>query len=254
MTPTSGSVLFARYAYPPNELGYCGPDGAAGLLASSAAGLDSPEIAARARQFDGAWVYLQLLAEAAGIADPLDARVVRAYWVGGDLLDRLAPDRLHDRLAEQFAGQTGGFWNRLSPPARPLARAHHSFHVFAVYPWAGLLGSASPVPLSVLDRCRIRWGQVQEMRGDDAVVLARPLIWDGQRLQLGEAAAETVRRSAGGQSLSSDVVAGDWVALHFDWICDRLDPDAVTDLERASDQQLRLANLELQAAARVRSA
>src|SRR3954462_14406299 len=115
MAATSGSVLFARYAYPPNELGYCGPDDAAGLLAPSAAGWDSPEIAARARQFDGAWVYLQLLAEAAGIADPLDARVVRAYWVGGDLLDGLPADRLHGRLAEQFAGQTGGFWNRLSP-------------------------------------------------------------------------------------------------------------------------------------------
>jgi hypothetical protein len=254
MAGTSGAVLFARYAYPPNELGYCGPDDAAGLLASSAAGEENVEIAARARQFDGAWVYLQLLAEAAGIADPLDARVVRAYWVGGELLERLPPDRLHDRLAEQFAGQKGGFWNRLSAPARPLARAHHSFHVFAVYPWAGLLGSGSPVPLSVLDRCRIRWGQVEETHGDEAVVVSRPLRWDGERLHLGEAAAETVRRSADGQSLSSGVLAGDWVALHFDWICDRLDPEAVTDLDRASDQQLQLANLELQAAARVRSA
>ena len=27
-----GAVLFARYAYPPNELGYCGPDDAAAIL------------------------------------------------------------------------------------------------------------------------------------------------------------------------------------------------------------------------------
>ncbi|MGW1020020.1 DUF6390 family protein, partial [Streptomyces niveus] len=27
-----GAVLFARYAYPPNELGYCGPADSAALL------------------------------------------------------------------------------------------------------------------------------------------------------------------------------------------------------------------------------
>jgi hypothetical protein len=250
----SGPALFARYAYPPNELGYCGPEDAAGLLASSAAGIDSPEIAARARQFDGAWVYLQLLAEAAGIEDPLDARIVTAYWIGGDLLNRLPPDRLHERLAEQFAGQTGGFWNRLSPQARPLARAHHSFHVFAVYPWAALLHSVADVPLSVLDRCRIRWGQVQELRDEHAVVRSRPLRWDGERLHLGEDVEETVRRSAAGLSLLSDLQPGEWVALHFDWVCDRLSPDAVADLRQASVQQLQLANLELATAARLRSA
>jgi uncharacterized protein DUF6390 len=250
----SGPALFARYAYPPNELGYCGPEDAARLLASSAAGADGPEIAARARQFDGAWVYLQVLAEAAGIEDPLDARVVTAYWIGGELLDRLPSDRLHDRLAEMFAGQTGGFWNGLSAAARPLAQAHHSFHVFAVYPWAGLLGSASPVPLSVLDRCRIRWGEVLELRGDEATVRSQPLRWDGRQLHLGPEADETVRRSAAGQALSSDVHPGDWVALHFDWICDRLAPASLAALRRASDRQLHLANLELSAAAGIRSA
>lgn len=251
MSSISGAVLFARYAYPPNELGYCGPDDAAGLLAVGAGGLDSPEIVTRARQFDGAWVYLQLLAEAAGIDDPLDARVVAAYWIGGDLLDRLDPQRLHERLAERFAGQTGGFWSRLGPHTRPLARAHHSFHVFAVYPWAGLLGSGSPVPLSVLDRCRVRWGRVVHLGNDgDAIVRSRPLCWDGRRLHLGEEADETVRRSLAGQSLLADVGLGDWVALHFDWICDRLDAAGLAELEHASDQQLRLANLELAAAAR----
>jgi Family of unknown function (DUF6390) len=248
-----GSVLFARYAYPPNELGYCGPEDAAGLLAAGAAGEASADIAARARQFDGAWVYLQLLAEAAGIDDPLDARVVEAYWIGGDLLDRLPTERLHDRLTERFAGQSGGFWNRLGDEARQLARAHHSFHVFAVYPWAGLLGSGSPVPLSVLDRCRIRWGQLVERHDETAVVRSQPLCWDGEQLHLGDEAEETVRQSSAGQSLA-DAQPGDWVALHFDWICDRLTPQRLAELTRASDQQLRLANLELRAASGLRSA
>ena len=31
-----GTLLFARYAYPPNQLGYCGPDGAGALLRGDA--------------------------------------------------------------------------------------------------------------------------------------------------------------------------------------------------------------------------
>ncbi len=79
-------------------------------------------------------------------------------------------------------------------------------------------------------------------------------VWNGEQLHLGDEADETVRRSAAGHSLLADVRPGDWVALHFDWICDRLNADEVVDLERANDQQLQLVNLELRAAAGVRSA
>jgi len=62
-----GALLFARYAYPPNELGYCGPAGASALLRS-----DLPrEIARRARGFSGAWAYLEYL----GLGDPLDPAI-----------------------------------------------------------------------------------------------------------------------------------------------------------------------------------
>jgi len=245
---TAGSVLFARYAYPPNELGYCGPADADPLLAHGAAGLADPEIAARARQFDGAWAYLELIASAAGIDDPLDARVVQAYWVGNELLDRVDPATFVAALAGQFRGQVGGFWNRLSGGSETLALPHHSFHVFAVYPWVGLLGSGSDVPLSVLDRCRIRWGQVVHVEGEHAVVRSRPLTWDGRVLALGEEQQERVRWSAGGRSLSDRVAPGDWVASHWDWICDRLSDGEVDALRAASDRQLDLTNLQLASA------
>ncbi len=45
----SGAQLFARYAYPPNELGYCGPNDAAPLLEHGFSGDADQEIAARAR-------------------------------------------------------------------------------------------------------------------------------------------------------------------------------------------------------------
>ena len=40
--PASGALRFAAYAYPPNALGYCGPDAAQPLLAQGAWGGDDP--------------------------------------------------------------------------------------------------------------------------------------------------------------------------------------------------------------------
>lgn len=69
---THGPALFARHAYPPNALGYCGPADSQGLL--ERAGGDGPDpagVAALARQLAGAWPYLCLIARANGLRDPL---------------------------------------------------------------------------------------------------------------------------------------------------------------------------------------
>ena len=44
-----------------------------------------------AAQFEGAWPYLQLIAASNGIAEPLDPRVVEAYWTGNRLVTRAPP-------------------------------------------------------------------------------------------------------------------------------------------------------------------
>jgi Family of unknown function (DUF6390) len=208
----AGALLFARYAYPPNELGYCGPDAGDPLIAASPA-----EIARRARQFEGAWAYLEFLASVAGVDDPLDAAVVSAYWVGGPLLSAADPGALLDFLRDRFAGQLGGTWR----DAGARARAHHSFQVFEVYPWAAMLGQkATPVAVSVLDRCRIRAGTVLSVTGESATVRSQPLLWADGVLADGPAVEEIVHWSSGGLSLLPGLSPGDLVSLHWDWVCD----------------------------------
>src|SRR5664280_3349887 len=56
-----GPVLFARYAYPPNSLGYCGPGDPSALLEAAADGTDVVGLGHLAARFEGAWPYLQLL-------------------------------------------------------------------------------------------------------------------------------------------------------------------------------------------------
>ncbi|MBO3739259.1 DUF6390 family protein [Actinoplanes flavus] len=206
----AGATLFARYAFPPNERGYCGPDGVA-----------PAELGRRARDFEGAWAYLRFIAGSAGIADPLDERVVRAYWLGGRLLDLVDGDRLACDLRARFAGQYRG----------PSAAAHHTFHVFEVYPWLSLLRrTGSSHAVSVLDRCRIRTGTVLSVRGSRAVVRSPALTWRDGTLAVGDVRSEQVRWE---RSLLPELAVGDRVALHWDWVCDVVTP---ADDARLRDQ------------------
>ncbi len=66
-TDVSGPELFARYAYPPNERGYCGPGEPGVLLEAAAEGGQLLLLSHLARQFDGAWPYLELIAGCNGV-------------------------------------------------------------------------------------------------------------------------------------------------------------------------------------------
>ncbi|GAA2629831.1 DUF6390 family protein [Paractinoplanes durhamensis] len=225
-----GALLFARYAYPPNELGYCGPDGAALLLRADLPG----EIARRARGFEGAWAYLCFLARTTGVSDPLDPAIVSAYWVGDALPDRQFPDLL-PFLRSHFLSQRGGTWQSADGRAVP----HHSFHVFEVYPWTELLRrTENPAAVTVLDRCRIRTGTVVSVAAETATVTSRPLTWDGATLAAGPPAEEQVTWSSGGRSLLKGVAPGDRVALHWDWLCDRITENQAARIETLEARQL----------------
>lgn len=238
-----GPLRFARYAYPPNELGYCGPDAAAQLLEQVQAGAADGDLRRLLQGFEGAWPYLELIASANGIADPLDDRVVSAYWVGNPLLDRVGPRLLAGSLEERFRSRAGVVWPRLVAPVPEGAVPHHSFHVFGIYPWLGLLREGRlDEPLRVLDRCRIRWGRVCSVGEGTAVVRSRPLVWDGRRLGLGEAVDEPVRARTGRPGPDGSPRPGSWCSLHWDWVCEELDAASLARLRRYTLGQLAVVN------------
>jgi hypothetical protein len=239
----SGALLFARYAYPPNQLGYCGPDDHRALLEYGASGTHDGGLDQLARGFDGAWPYLRLIAEATGIGNPLDHRVVEAYWVGNPLLDRIDRLTFGNALTDRFRPRTGTLFSSLAENIPAGAVPHHSFHVFGVYPWAGLLrGPRSEHPLQVLQSCRIRWGRVQSVTANRAVVTSQPLAWDGRQLTLGAPSDETVTHSLDGLAFTRALNTGDWVSMHWGWVCDVLNPRQLAALRRYTAHQLAITN------------
>jgi hypothetical protein len=244
VTAPAGPLLFARFAYPPNAMGYCGPDDPAALLGYASTGRSGPELAELARHFAGAWPYLQLIAAGSGRRDPLDAGVVEAYWIGNRLLASVPPRLFASHLADRFEARAGKGIADLATLALLGAVPHHNFHVFAVYPWVGLLRAGPNVsePLRVLNSCRIRWGQVRAVNGGLAEVTSQPLRWDGHTLHLGPTQVEQVLCATAGGALTPTVRAGDIVAMHWDWICDVLDERSLAALRTCTTRLLRMTN------------
>jgi hypothetical protein len=115
--------------------------------------------------------------------------------------------------------------------------------VFGVYPWLGMLRAGNEgAPLTVLDRCRIRWGTVVSTSGEELEVRSRALVMEGSQLVLGQARVETVRQSSDGIGLLSGLSAGDVVSLHWDWVCDRLTPNSLHRLIHCTKRTLNAVN------------
>ena len=159
--------------------------------------------------------------------------------MGNDLLDGIDPVAMLDSLRRRFIGQNDTNWT----PGLP----HHSFHVFTIYPWVGLLSRTANrgVAVSVLEQCRIRWGEVLAVEGERVRVRYRPLNFDDGSLKLGPAQEDTAAWSVGGTSVLPTIAVGDHVALHWDWVCDVLDDRQLSELETRSADQLAATNAAL---------
>jgi Family of unknown function (DUF6390) len=189
---------------------------------------------------------LRVLAKMTGITDPLDYRLVESYWLGGGVGASLDAGEFFDALLAIIGPQAGQYWSHLTPDLAREAAGNHCFHVFGVYPWTRFLGRGmDEQPLSVLDNCRIIWGTVLSRTGDQVEVMRQGLAWDGQALTLSEPSARVLDVWADGYSAVPDVAASDEIAIHWDRLCGRLQPDQIHALADSTNRQLHLTNQRL---------
>lgn len=238
-TSLSGTSRFIRYAFMPNRLRYCGGDDNRTLFEYSLENARDGDLVPMLRKFTGALPYLRLIARANEIADPFDERVVEAYWIGNELLERVEVRQLYDALLERFGKQLQGRtrdWVLGKAPAG--ARPHHNFHVFDVHSKVGELDHT----LETMDNCRISWGKVVGLEGAELVVERQPLLLSDGKLSLGPAATVRAVRQVDSKGFADAAAVGDWVALHWDWVCEVLTTRQKENLARFTDQHLTLAN------------
>ncbi len=240
--PLAGSLRFIRYAFMPNRLRYCGGDDDRTLFEYGVENTVDGGLSPLLRKFTGALPYLQLIARANAIADPFDERVVEAYWIGNELLDGVEVRQLYDALDERFGKQLQGrtrAWVLGKAPAG--AKPHHNFHVFDVHSRVGQLEHT----LETMDQCRVSCGKVACVDGGELEVVRQPLALTDGKLVLDPARPTRVTRQIEGRGFADTAQPGDWVSLHWGWVCEVLTPRQHANLVRYTRDHLQLANQTL---------
>ncbi|HEX8994432.1 MAG TPA: DUF6390 family protein [Ktedonobacterales bacterium] len=242
--PLSGALLFGRYAFPPNQLGYCGPEDHAALFQYVSSGASDSGLLELERRFEGAYPYLRLIALANNIPDPFDKRVVEAYWIGNDYLERVSASPFYTSLDERFRNRMGkSDFTWLTSKLEQNARPHHNFHVFEVYLRTGLMNdNRATIALERMDSCRISWGRVARVDGAELVVERPALELREGKLALGEPTEKRVTRQIDGRGFTDRARPGDYVSVHWSWACDTLDDTSLRRLMANTRRYLALAN------------
>ena len=209
-----GVPLGARFSIATNRLSYCGPaDAAPALYRAIRTGSGDDAARAALRGFEALMPYLEGIAAKHGL-DPLDERVVEAYWVGNRLLDAFDRDDFPPILAALVRrGLPRSIADRLLAhlPRRPIP--HHVFHVAFV--GVGAVTGHVPTTLANMEACRPAWATVVERLPRPALRVARPelALADG-RLTLGP---PVEREVACDPVVVPDADPGREVALHWGW-------------------------------------
>lgn len=236
-------LRFIRYGFMPNRLGYCGPDQNKLLLQYGVENAVDPDLKPLLTQFLGPLPYLKTIASAAGVADLFDERVVEAYWLGNELLEHTDGPGLYEALRDRFRKQLSPRMMELVAGQVPHgARPHHSFHVFDVWRQVGRLDGDV---IDTMDNCRVSWGTVRSVEGAAVIVDRQPLRLRDGMLELGEARASTATRLVEGKGFVTQIAPGDFVSMHWGWICERLTSKQVGDLEHYTRHHMRLASQHL---------
>ncbi len=234
-----GTRRFVRYAFMPNRLQYCGGADLNAILDHAVTGEGRSGAMPALRKFTGALPYLTLIARENNLADPFDARVVEAYWLGNELLDQVEVASLYDSLRERFAKNLSPRMLELVAGKAPQgARPHHNFHVFDVHSRAGALEHS----LETMDSCRVSWGRVMSAQPGSLLVQREALALIEGRLALGAPQETYVTRQLDGHGFADDARPGDWVSIHWGWVCEVIDERCRNNLERYTLQHLGMAN------------
>ena len=121
------------------------------------------------------------------------------------------------------------------------AHPHHSFHVLDVSMRTGALKES----IDDLDHCRISWGEVQRIEGDCLYVSYQPLELSEGKLAFGGPIEKQVDYNVNGKGYLTAVQPGEYVSMHWDWVCDRLTTAQVEALETRTQQHMSIANQTL---------
>src|SRR5258706_16122928 len=126
------------------------------------------------------------------------------------------------------------------------AGPHHNFPVFGVYLRAVLTrGNHANIALDRMDSCHISWARVAAVDGAELVVECPALELREGKLTLTEPRVKRIKRQIEGHGFADGAQVGDFVSIHWNWVCEGLDASALRRLMANMRRYLALANQTL---------
>jgi len=234
----------AKYSFMPNKLRYCGGDKNSELFGYIINGQSDQGLKEILHDFATLGPYLELIAKSNNIMDSFDDRVVEAYWLGNELLLNVKTSQLYYNLIDKHKAKKKlktNLWNQVVSTLSANAKPNHSYHVFNIPKRTGHY----PVEhtIKTMDECRISWGKIISLSGGKAKVLYRPLEV-AKKLKLGKPIVKEATYKMDGKGFGENLNAGDWVSMHWSWVCEKLDLRQVSNLKYWTEYHLALSTLE----------
>lgn len=202
----------SRFSLPPNSLGYCGRNTAAGKFKKCIKTGVCAGVEKEVSKFIVLHPYLKLMSAISG-KQRFSYDVFESYWLGNDLLKKAKPEH-YDLLLKYFLEQgVPDFFVEELRKKRP--KAFIPSHLFQVlYIGVGKASGAVPFNLESINNCMIRWGKVEEIKDQRSKIKINSLknYYDKYKLTT---VSETIRFDP---LLVPELKIGDTVAVHWGMI------------------------------------
>ncbi|MFC1789936.1 DUF6390 family protein [Patescibacteria group bacterium] len=219
----------------PSALGYCAQRADSTVIRDYLQGKKTKaDLVEALSHYEAASAYFHLIAEANNFETSYHPEVVRAYWLGNDLLKKVQHFQFQRMISRVFAKPGLLSQEEAARRAKRLPVGllpHHSAHVLGVGPVAGKFDPKSyENPILVLDQCLVRWGQVKKLGQSKLSAAYQPLVYKNGVIGL-----EDRERSIPlhfDETLVGKVIVGDWIAFHWLMTCQVLTANEKEDLER----------------------
>ena len=236
----------SRYSFGPNRLHYCGPDANRELRDLIESGKSDIGLSILLKQFKTLFPYLKYIAGINKIKDPFDSRVVEAYWLGNELLEKVEQRTLFDFLIDSLKVEDKlkkKEFNWLEEKIKKGAVPHHSFHVLNIWDQMGHTDHLEN--LERMNECRISSGTITNVSGPEIIASTEPLIYENGKFALSSKISKSLTRQLEAEYDIEQIKPGQIVSIHWSVPCEVITPKQAETLHKYTLKNIEFANLNI---------
>jgi hypothetical protein len=229
-----GLKIFALYSFPPQRFGFCGAGKERGKeIFDFLLGKEILEIEEIMKNSKAAHFYCQLIAKENKIPNSFNKKVVRAYWIGNKLLEKVRLKKLKEMVKKNFKKP------KLANLLPKTSRVHHSFHVLVTGP----IDKTLILTEGMKDLCKISWGKVLKILNSrfkigNLIVEYQPLL----REKIWFLGKPQKRKIFWHKKILPKLKVGDFVSFHWDFVCEKLSQEDLENLKKYTSLSIQVAN------------